>query len=581
MAFKADLPYKTFQQRNPEYDCEYWSICRALYAGGKRLLANRALMKVVFPQHAGELAEVYEERVKRAFYIPYAGEIIDAIVAELTSKPLTMSPDNAEEPEKTESEKDPTIKLAVEPSKVDPFFEDFFKNVSEPGGKPETLNQLLKSQILTALTCGRAWTLTDLPAAPTDGYSSLAEQEANDGLRAYAASLDPECVIDWEYEKNGALSFILVHDKVATRADLEDDRDTITERFRYWTKTDWAVYEITYSKKPNVKRTKDVLIRPNGPNPEDRVKLVRKGTHSAGRVPVIELKLPEGLWAMAKIEAIARSHFNQRSALSWAQLRALFPTPVAYLQNEPNPLNEISQDEGRALQPHGVGYMRVMSEKDRLEWFSPDTAPFQVAQEDLSTLRDEMHRVLHHMALSVDNSGAALQRSAESKSIDQAATSVILRALGQLVREHAEDIYETIEALRAEQESAEWRAAGMEDFEDTSLTQLIADAMTLESVMIPSATFQKLRKLKLAKRILGADCTPEVEKSIQAELDAGVTQDVFDPALERSRMEVEAGLKAPAQPPIQEDPNVKAKLKSQEKIAKSRPKPKAPKKTKK
>jgi hypothetical protein len=177
-----------------------------------------------------------------------------------------------------------------------------------------------------------------------------------------------------------------------------------------------------------------------------------------------------------------------------------------------------------------------------MEYFSPDTAPYQAAADDLDRIRDEMHRVLHHMAMSVDNSGAALQRSAESKAIDQVAASVILKALGAIIREHLEDIYSTVAAGR--QEAITFAVKGMDSFDDTTVSQIVADAMTLESVSIPSATFQKKAKLKVARLVLGADATPDEIKEIEDELDEAITQDSFSMAGSADTLGHEARAKA-------------------------------------
>jgi adenosyl cobinamide kinase/adenosyl cobinamide phosphate guanylyltransferase len=170
--------------------------------------------------------------------------------------------------------------------------------------------------------------------------------------------------------------------------------------------------------------------------------------------------------------------------------------------------------------------MRVLSEKDRLEYFSPDTAPYQVAAEDLNSLRDEMHRVLHHMAMSIDNSGAALQRSADSKAIDQAAASVILKALGVFIREHLEELLNLVATAR--KDNVALCAHGMDNFDDVTLTTLVADAIGISTVSIPSAHFQKKFKLKIAKLALGSDASEDDIAKISEELASGVTQDEFE-----------------------------------------------------
>jgi hypothetical protein len=510
--FPKVVKYKTLKTRNDAYMGEFWQKCKALYAGGPALLNNQTLLKTCMPKHSNEADDVYKERLSRAFYIPYPGSIIDKLVAELMSKPLTF------EPEDPTSGSEDGGEAGVKDSDEEPlpqYYADLVKNCAKPGGKRMSMNEFAREQIFNALTCQTAWALVDLPKAPVTGYVNRAEQDKAGGLNAYICPIDPECVIDWEEKDDGELAWVLIQDTIAKRKGIGDQRNTVTLRWRYFREEDWAIYELTYDK------TK----KAQGPSDNEDVTLVDEGKHSFQRVPVRRMMLPEGLWAMGKLEAIARAHLNQRNALSWGQLKALFPVPVLYAQ-APDTTNPVSEDMGRASQTHGQGYLRVFAEKDRLEYFSPDVAPYTVAQADLSNLRDEMHRVLYAMAQSVDNSGAALQRSGESKAIDQAAAAVILRALGTYLREHLEDILLTISTGR--KDNLRFSAHGMDNFDDITLSQLVLDAIGIGTVEIPSATFQQLFKYKVAKLALGADVTEDDLDTIKEELASTNTQDLFD-----------------------------------------------------
>ncbi len=513
-AFPKEIEYKTLKLRHVDYMADFWARCRALYAGGPKLLENPKLLTEIMPKHGAEEPNIYLERQKRAFYIPYPGSIVDKIVSELMSKPITFELENT-----TASSDDGGVSgqsdLDETEKSLPPYYSDLIKNCNKPGGQKCSMNQFAREQIFTALQCKTAWALVDMPKAPVEGYPNRAEQDKAGGLKAYICPIDPECVVDWEEREDGELEWVIVQDTIAKRKAITENRNMVTLRWRYFTPDAWAVYEFTYDK------TK----KAQGPADSDKAVLVDQGKHGFKRVPVRRMVLPDGLWAMGKLEAMARAHMNQRNALSWGQLKALFPVPVLYVQ-DPNPANPVTEDAGRANQVHAQGYMRVLAEKDRLEYFSPDAAPYQIAAEDLCTIRDEMHRVLHHMAMSVDNSGAALQRSADSKAIDQAAASVILRALGVFVREHLEELLNLVSTGRSDNHRI--AAKGMDNFDDVTLSQLVLDAVGISTVSIPSAHFQKKFKLKIAKLALGADATEEDIELITEDLENGVTQDEFE-----------------------------------------------------
>jgi len=525
IGFPPVVKYKVLKTRNDCYKQEFWQKCKALYAGGPALLNNNKLLRLVMPPHNKEAEEVYKERLARAFYIPYPGSIIDKLVAELMSKPLSFE---LEETTNSVTDGGEAGSADVDNQDLPKYYSDLVKNCAKPGAAKMTLNQFAREQMFTALQCETAWALVDMPKSPINGYANRAEQDKAGALNAYICALDPETVVDWEEKDDGELSWVLVQDNICKRNGIDANRNTITIRWRYFRENDWAIYEYMYDK------TK----KAEGPSDNEDVKLVDQGKHSFGKVPVRRMKLPEGLWAMGKLEAIARAHLNQRNALSWGQLKSLFPVPILYAMT-PDPKSPESQDTGRVEQNHGQGFLRVFGEKDKLEYFSPDTSPYTIAQADLNNLRDEMHRVLYAMAQSVDNSGAALQRSGESKAIDQAAASVILRALGTFLREHLEDLLSTIATGR--KDNYAFSAHGMDNFDDITLAQLILDAVGLEAVSIPSATFNKLYKYKVAKVALGADVTEDDLMQVKKELET-ISQDTFEAENEAELAQHQANL---------------------------------------
>jgi hypothetical protein len=169
-----------------------------------------------------------------------------------------------------------------------------------------------------------------------------------------------------------------------------------------------------------------------------------------------------------------------------------------------------------------------MGEKDNAEYVAPDSEPYRVAMEFLNHLRDEMHRVLSMMAMSVDNSGAALKRSADSKQVDQQQSATILRDLGRRCREHGELIYETVSDGRADDKA--WVGQGMDQFDEVSMDSFVNEAALLETVPIPSPTYKALYKFELARRALPGATDDQLEQ-IMDELQANISaEDEMDQA---------------------------------------------------
>lgn len=501
------IAYAQICQTNDGYDGEYWNQLDALYEGGRRLLRDRAMLERIFPRHRGESDAIYSERTKRALYIPYAAEILDYIVAQLTAEPLRLHLDEDQE--------------------IPPFYAEFVKDVSPPGGERLDISALIKRQILRALICRTAWTLVDLPSMPRDMngasiFSDLASQEKSGALNAYVICIDPISVIDWEEDEAGELEWVVVHTRESKRRGLQGNRNAITERWMYYTRGTWELYEISYPKdKPPTEKTP--------------VPLVRAGVHTFGRVPLDRLTLPSGLWAMNKLENLAREHFNKRSALSWAEFQSLFQELYEFLAPEEAgkgaTIGENQQDASRALnQRRGQGFIQQRGSQDRAEFVGPDSGPFAHAMASCDNIRDEMHRVTHQMALTVDNSAAALGRSGESKGQDKAATCVVLQALGQVGRDHAEKILRMVSSVRGEEDLVtKWHAKGMDEFDDADVGGLVEEAVSLETVSIKSPTFHRKHQAKLAKVILGEELDEDDIKQIEKELDENITDEEFDP----------------------------------------------------
>lgn len=495
-AYPATLPYKVFKESRPkpDYDPDYWARCNALYAGGRKLLEDNAVLAKVLPRHNAELQSVYEERCAAAEYIPYSGEIIDRLVAGQFAEPLVMQ---------------------CEPQ-ADDFYEQFHRDCSPPGGWAVSFHDLMRAQLLTALICKRAWTLIEIPQIDAEPQpQSLAEQEQMGGLNVYACAVDPVSVRDWEMDDDGQLAFALLAFAHSRRTGLTGSRNIIEEEFVYYTATDFARYVISYD-------------RDKPPKGTDPVKRVASGPHSFRGVPVIPLELPDGLWAMGKLENLARAHLRKRSGLSWAEDKSLMPTPTAFVDREELG-NKVTSDPKRATkQSRGPNNIVTLGAKDRFEYIGPSPEPFKAMLEDLRDLRDEMHRVTHVMAMSVDNSGAALQRSAASKQVDHDETSAVLEALDDLVAKHAVAVHEFVQTGRGDS-PCKWQMEPR-SFDRNLMSSLNETALAVDTVSVPSATFQRIFKSTYAVSALaeiGHEVTEDEQKMIEEELEENLSNEMY------------------------------------------------------
>jgi hypothetical protein len=482
------------------YQPDYWAKIRALYAGGCHLLEDKKLLESLFPRHLAEEDWVYEERKKRAFYIPYMGLLCDFMPAALGGDPL---------------------KLVPTPKTTDPFYTRFFDDCSKPGGERVVFSELIRETVLTALLTRRAWALVDLPEVSKDDPEprSRFEEETLGRLDAYVVAVDPESVIDWERDAAGELKWANICTVERPRDSIDDTRSRVIETYTVYDRNGWARYIVTY----------DDAKGP--PKPKTEIPLASSGAHSFGRVPLASMRLKPGLWAGNKLESVAREHLNKRCALSWGIYRSLFQILVANLAG-PDPTNPITENADRAIdQAVGPGRMMILGGNDKLAFAAPDAEPYRVAAEDLATLRDEMFRVLEQMARSVDNTGAALKRSAASKQADASSTSIVLRAIGILGRKFAVDILDLVSRGRGDQD-LKWSASGFDQFDDVSMDSFISEAGIVETMSIPSQAFQVDYKFELARRLVPGASEDRL-KQYRQELERNITaEDMTPPAVD-------------------------------------------------
>lgn len=521
----TSLPYGRLRATHPDYLAPYWRRLQAFYAGGRKLLEDTQLMREVFPPHANEDETVYLERVKRAFYLNHAGAILDQFISALYGDPVHVAPEGEE-------------------STDDPVYRDFFSDCSPPHGRRLPFNRLLRDRIRSALCFRRAWTLVDLPDAEPGQFDSLQEQEKANALSPYAVPLTPFEVLDWEEDDDGELLWLMRCQKSCRRRDPTEKRDTVVETYTLYSRADWTRFVVEYKEGEQGDQQASKI-----PEDEHLIPGERK-PHTFGRVPVACLELPEGLWAMDRLESPVREHFNKCCATAWFEYKCAFPALYEFTAPEipgiDTPVSSNQEDPNRATnQKRGIGYVQVRGGDDKAGYVSPDPGVLTSLAASNSALKDEIYRVLFSLAMASDNSAAALGRSGDSKAQDKAATSVLLIALGEYLRDHATDIHELASAGRGDKIT--WTASGADTFDPIALSELVEQAVVLEGVSIPSATFQRLWKAGLAKRLVAADAGEDDLRTIDEELEENITADQFDPAA-MARAEAAAAAAAAPRP---------------------------------
>jgi hypothetical protein len=504
--------WRWLQKRHGTWAGAYWAECRALYAGGPRLLEDKDVMARLFPRHMEEESSVYDERRKRAHYFPYPGSIIDHLLAGLGTDPLRVTFGDVD--------KDGDAPPEAESDWWQRFVADVTAESEEEGDDDEideeagcSMSQFCVEVIREAMQAGGScWILCDLPRLEEDDIEPDSALDVPE-VDPYLCVVPAEQVVDWAVDDHGKLIWALILVERDVRASLSEDT---VKRCVYtlWTRTDWVRYIVELT--PNKPMPLDMPIPPSD-----------YGEHDFGKVPLEHFVLPEGLRAMDKLHSLAKEHFNKRCATAWAEYKSLFPVFYEFLAPEDKgglPVAEAQTDPDRAIRDvRGQGYTLVRGSEDRAEYVGPPPEVFKEGRESCNDIMREMHRVMHSMALSVDEGSAAIRRSGESKEQDGLVIKTILNALGKLIRKLVRKLLALVSIARGKP-VPEKRVAGLENFDVTGIADRIAQAVELfAGVPIKSPTFAQLYLADLYLAALGQNATDEQRAKVTEEVRTSVT----------------------------------------------------------
>ncbi len=451
---------------HPEYVAKrpIWRTFRDLYVGGEQLRGNAMYY---LTRRQKEPLDVYNERLSRVFYENYAGSIVDWYAATLFRRePMVLAEGD-----------DPNGKK---------FLGRFVEDCDLKGG---SITELLRRRIIETLVCGSSFILLDFPrnCVPAE---SRAEEEARGASRAYLVEYSAEAVTNWAHDDRGAYEWIVLK-SVRTKKDTLGSPDGMREtRWTYYDKREFQVYQ-----------------KLDGPGASGRIEKIDAGLHALskqGRVPVFEMKVPEGLWLMNKAGLLQLEHLNKSNALSWALTMGLFAMPVVYSDREWN-------------QMVGESYYIQLGPEDRFGWTEPEGHVFQVATDNLRRLQEEIYRVCYLLSQAGGSMSSRSLQSGLSKQRDFAITQEVLRAYGDIVKDTMKAVLKGVVAAREDQ--LEVDVMGLDDFDIGDFSSELADAERLLQLGIESPTLKKHIFKKLAFKYL-CDVRQGVKDRIAEEIEA-------------------------------------------------------------
>lgn len=224
-------------RRHPQYvdTLPHWQFLRMTYEGGREWFKTNVF------RYIKEGEKEFSDRLTRAYRFNHTREVVDLLNKYLFKQNIQRNDDDAPE-----------------------CVKKFWRRATHQG---LTIKDFARQVSKATSTVGRVGIVVDNTLKDNDIVSKADEQAS--GVRTYAYIVPPEQLLDYAFDEEGELEWILIEEIV------RDDEDPMTStgeqkvRFRLWTKTEWKLLEEVGDKK------------------QKRVKIVGEGKHDLGEVPVI------------------------------------------------------------------------------------------------------------------------------------------------------------------------------------------------------------------------------------------------------------------------------------------------------
>jgi hypothetical protein len=459
----------SIEKEHPQYTVNrrIWQRYNDLYAGGEQIAA-RATDYLVRRHNEG--ADVYSERLARMFYENYIGSIIDWYAATLLRR-------------------EPVVQFDGDDTRGKRFFDLFIQDCDR---KNTALSDFYQQQLTDALVYGKAYALVDFPKI--DGVAlTRAEEDAAGKSRAYLSRFLPEQLTNWGRNAQGEFEWVVLKTESIHQPSL--GADAVHETL--WTYYDREIFE-TYR-------------RQGSPGSGTEVALVDSGPHAlAGqrRVPLFELKVPEGLWLMNRAALLQLEHMNKSNALAWALTMGLFAMPVVYSNKE-------------FTQTVGESYYLQLGQDDRLGWTEPEGRVYGLAADNLNRLKDEIYRVCYLLSQASKSDAGGLPQSGLSKQMDFSITQEILGTYGDAVKSGLRQVLQAVVAARKDDLTV--AVSGLDEFDIGDFSTELQNASSLLALGIPSKTLKEQMFKKLAFKYLN-DARQDLKNTIAEEIDAAFAE---------------------------------------------------------
>ncbi|MBV9301376.1 MAG: hypothetical protein JOY62_18710 [Acidobacteriaceae bacterium] len=452
-----------------------WRSYRDLYAGGQQFKYRAAEYLL---RRQKEPLDVYSERLQRVFYENYIGSIVDWYSATLFRRA-------------------PSLQFYGGNEAGQSFLATLADDCDLRG---TSLTEFFKRTFTDTLIAGRSHILIDFPRAARPP-ANRAEEDAGGLSRAYLVRYSAEDLINWSLDGRGEFEWIVLKQTIERQLSPESPELVQETYWYYFDKTEYRTYKNIEQANPG---STFPLLEGIGTSKPAKIDLIAHGSHGLARqrrVPLLTMQVSDGLWLMNKAAQLQLEHFNKSNALGWAIGMGLFAMPVIYSDREWN-------------QIVGESYYIQLGPQDRFGWTEPEGKVYQIAAQNLETLKEEMYRVCYLAQASGEMVGGHAQ-SAASKQLDFTITKEVLRGYGDMVKDTIKKVITAVSDAR--EDGLVVSVSGLDELDIGDFGTELQEATNLLQLGIKSPTLKRQIFQRLAFKFL-SDLRQETKDQIAEEI---------------------------------------------------------------
>ncbi|MEW2741571.1 hypothetical protein ABZ131_20640 [Providencia rettgeri] len=217
-------------RRHPEYanKIDHWNFLASTYAGG------RGWFKGNIFRYFKEGDKEYNERLERAYRFNHTREVVNLINKYIFKENIHREKEDA-------------------PDSIKRFWEHATRD-------KHTIDELMSSIDIQTSVFGRVWVVVDSTMKNVE-VASVAEAKRLDA-RAYAYWLPPQQVLDFAYDDDGNLLWLLTHEIGRDDVDPFTSSGALVNRYRLWMQNDWYLFKEV--KKKGKSKDAEIIIEDMG-----------------------------------------------------------------------------------------------------------------------------------------------------------------------------------------------------------------------------------------------------------------------------------------------------------------------------